>query len=150
MRSVAVCFAVALAGCGGAEQCVEHPSVHYNGGLARLLAAKGISSSVQKDRGVCFAKRDEAKVKAAARELERYFYQVADLLKDSCEEKAVVEWASRERLPFEVHDTRGAGGRPGRRMINIYSFSDEEVASNRRKLEIEAPRGATCNTKSSK
>jgi hypothetical protein len=101
---------------------------------------------MQNGRGVCFAKRDEAKVKATVQELERHFFEVADMLKDSCKEKAVIEWASRERLPFEVHDTTSTDGRSGR-MINIYSFSKEEVVANRRKLSSEAPRSVTCSAK---
>jgi len=133
--------------CAQAQECLEHASSYFNQGLSRLLSAKGVANSVQPNRGVCFANRDESKVKAAERELERYFYEVADTLRNSCDEASVVAWATRERLPFEVHDTTDSGDRPSYRMISIYSFSPEEVISNRRKL-AEAPRVQQCAAKS--
>jgi hypothetical protein len=135
-----------VVGCTHAEQCIDDGNAYYNQGLSRILAANGVASSVQPGRGVCFAEGDAPKVKAAERELERYFFEVADTLRNSCDEAAVVAWASREKLPFEVHDTIGSDGRPSFRMINIYSFSQAEVESNRRKLS-EAPRIRQCEAK---
>jgi hypothetical protein len=134
-----------LAGCTEERQCVNHSVAYYEQGLARLLAANGVAHSLERDRGVCFARRDAPKVKAAEQELEKYFYQVADLLRDECEETALVEWATRQGLRFEVHDTVSHDGRPAGRMINLYSFSREEMEANHRKLYSEAPRGRTCD-----
>lgn len=69
-----------LVGCGETEQCVDQSSAHYNNGLVRLLTAKGVTNSVQKGRGVCFAKRDEAKVKATVQELERYSFSKEEVV----------------------------------------------------------------------
>ena len=137
---------LAIVACAETEQCFGNSSAHYNQGLSRLLTEKGVVNSVKPNRGVCFARSDESKVRAAERELDGYFYEVADILRNSCDEAAVVAWASREKLPFEVHDTIGSDGRPSFRMINIYSFSKGEVESNRRKLS-EAPRVRECGGK---
>ena len=98
---------------------------------------------MEKDQGLCFAKRDLAKVNAAARELDKYFFKVADFMADACAEKALVDWASQEGLLFEVRDMKMPGGRSGK-MINIYSISEQEMIANRKKLSSEAPRSQTC------
>ena len=60
-----------------------------------------------------------AKEVCGGSELERYFPQIAHNPKDSCEERALAEWA-------------------------IRSFTREEMIANREKLDRSAPIGATC------
>jgi hypothetical protein len=59
----------------------------------------------------------------------------------ACDEKALVEWAGREGLRFEVTDAVDLQRRPAGRMFHLRSYTDEEVAFHRRKLE-EAPKPA--------
>jgi hypothetical protein len=134
---------LALAGCGTPEQCVYHSNKHYVQGLAKVLAQQGVATSVGKDKGLCFAKRDFPKVTAAAQELDKYFFKVADFMADACAEKALVDWATQEGLLFEVRELKSPGGRPGK-LFNIYSFSQQEMIANRKKLMTEAPRSQTC------
>jgi len=92
---------------------------------------------------VCVAGRHAAEFDAAVREADKYFHEIADLLKDECEERALVEWATREKLRFDVRGTTS-----GKRMFLLRSFNADEVASNRQRLTRDAPKGMTCPAKS--
>lgn len=58
----------AIAGCSAPEQCMEHSSAQYKEGLAKILAKTGVTASLRKDKGLCFAKRDAQRVNAAGDE----------------------------------------------------------------------------------
>ena len=142
----ALCAALALAACSEPEQCVNNSSPYYDAGLSKILMARKVPHTVERERGICFAKEEAGKVALAQRDLDRTYYEVADLVRNPCDEEALVAWATREKLPFALHDTNGPDGQPsGKRMINIYSFSSEEVFLNRQKLR-EAPRMQACAT----
>ncbi len=141
----AACFALMASAAHASESCVEHDSSYYNTSLSKILATEGVRNTVQRGRGVCFDKINEARVKAAQRRLDLYFYDVADTLRNICDEASVVAWAKKEGLPFGVRDTFGSNGRPSYRMINIYSTSAAEVELNRKRLAL-APRVRECGT----
>ena len=136
-----------LAACGE-PKCGGSDVKYYDQALSHQLARRGIAREVRADGMVCVDGRHAAEFDSAVREADRYFYEVADLLKDACEERAFVQWATREKLRFDVRDTIGQHGSPGRRMFHLRSFDAEEVASNRQRLTRDAPRGMACPSKS--
>ena len=148
MRFVTALGCAAFAACTAhaEEACVDHSSEHYNDSLSRLLATKGVRNSVRPGSGVCFDATNDSKVRAAQGELELYYYQVADILQNSCDEASVVAWARKENLPFDVQDALGSNGRVRDRLITIFSISSAEVTSHRSKL-AQAPRVRKCLAK---
>lgn len=123
--------------CGGSDL------KHYAQALAHQLDKRGIRADVRGDGMVCVAGSHAGEFAAAQREADRYFYEVADLLKDACEERALVQWATREKLRFDVLDTIPLDGSRGRRMFHLRSFDADELAANRKRMSS-APRGAAC------
>jgi short-subunit dehydrogenase involved in D-alanine esterification of teichoic acids len=51
---------------------------------------------------VCVSGRKAAELRAAEAEVDATFHEVACLLKDSCEERAFVDWAKREGLRVDI------------------------------------------------
>ena len=94
-------------------------------------------------RGICVSETHSAELHDAQRQLEKYFYEVAYTLADSCEERAYVEWAKKEGLRFDVLRVLDARMRPQGSVLFLRSYTDEEVLSNRGKL-ASAPRQAKC------
>jgi hypothetical protein len=94
--------------------------------------------------GLCVAEKHSSQLKAAERELERYFPQIAHKPKDSCEERALVEWAQRENLRFDLRAAVDMRNQPTGNLFLLRSFTQEEMIANRQKLEQSAPIGATC------
>ena len=115
--------------CGGSDL------KYYDDALGHQLAKRDISYQIRRDGMVCVEGRHAAEFEAAMREVDKYFHEVADLLKDSCEERAFVAWATREKLRFDVRDTTD-----GRKMFLLRSFNAEEAAANARRLSKDAPR----------
>jgi hypothetical protein len=140
LTSASVCCAAPLDYCSQ----YEPPLAHYNEGLAIHLSKGKIKHAVT-DKGVCVASQDAKRLESAAEEFGNYFYDVAELLRDACEERAFVEWATRNRLRFEVRSTD-----KGRRMFFLRSFNAEEVALNRQRLRNEGPKGVRCATQQGK
>ena len=123
--------------CGGSDV------KHYDQALVHQLNKRGIRADARPDGMVCVEGRHAQEFAAAQRDADRYFYEVAELLKDACEERAFVQWATREKLRFDVKDTVRMDGSPGGRMFHLRSFDADEVAANRRRLSS-APKGASC------
>jgi hypothetical protein len=124
--------------CGGSDVR------YYDQALAYHLDRRGIPYKIGSGGMVCVEGRYASEFVAAGREVDKYFHEVADLLKDSCEERAFVEWATEERLRFDIRDTIRPDGSPGGRMFLLRSFTPDELAANRRRLSDDAPRGASC------
>jgi len=145
-----VCIAV-LCGCLAAcaePKCGGTDLKYYDQAIAYQLGKRGIRADVRNDGMVCVDGRHAVEFESAMRETDRYFYEIADLLKDDCEERAFVQWATREKLRFDVRDTTSLDGLPGRRMFHLRSFNADEVASNRQRLTRDAPKGMACPSKS--
>jgi hypothetical protein len=123
------------------ESCVQRPGRHFDAGVAYHLARDGIAHRMTAERGVCVDGASAASLDAAVRQVERRYWEVALRLRGACDEKALVEWAGREGLRFEVTDAVDLQRRPAGRMFHLRSYTDEEVAFHRRKLE-EAPKPA--------
>ena len=119
--------------CGGSD------AKYYDDALGHQLAKRDISYHIRRDGMVCVEVRYAAEFDAAMREVDRYFHEVAELLKDACEERAFVEWATREKLRFDVRSTTDGG-----RMFLLRSFNADEVAANMRRLSKDAPKAASC------
>jgi hypothetical protein len=140
-----VCIAL-LCGCLAAcaePKCGGSDLKYYDQALAYQLGKHGVRADVRNDGMVCVAGRHGAEFDTAVREADKYFHEIADLLKDECEERAFVQWATRENLRFDVRDTTR-----GKRMFLLRSFNAEEVASNRQRLTRDAPKGTACPSKS--
>jgi len=63
---------------------------------------------------------------------------------DACEERALIEWAQKEKLRYDLRGTLGSRNRPAGNLFLLRSFTREEMVSNREKLELSPARGATC------
>ena len=125
------------------EACRGSDAKYYNEALAYQLASHGIAYRLKSDV-VCVSTRDASELFAAQARVHASFYQVAYKLRDSCEEQALVAWAEKEGLRFDVRDTVDAEYQPSGRMFLIRAFTPDEVTANAAKLKREAPKGATC------
>ena len=146
MKVVAICACMALAlACDAAakERCIQRPGKHYEAGVAQALTARRIAHKLAPESGVCVSEEHAAELEAATLRVDQHFWEVAHYLRDACEERALVEWARREKLRFEVGDVVDLGRKPAGRMFHLRSYTAEEVSANRRKLE-DAPKGASC------
>ena len=124
--------------CGGSDLKYYDQAIGYH------LAQRGIPYNIRSGGMVCVEGKYAADFVAAERQAGKYFHEVADLLKDACEEQALVSWATRENLRFDVRGTIRSDGSPGGRMFLLRSFTKEEVTENMRRLSNDAPRGASC------
>jgi len=149
----AICVVSAsVAGCGygSYDRCEQRELKHYDEALSQQLTKNGTPNVIKQDKGVCVPAKYAPQLDAALRQVDTYFNEVADLLKDACQERAFVEWAIKEKLRFEVRDTIRSDGSPGGRMFLLRSFSTDEVATNKRRLSDDAPRGVSCPKEKSK
>ncbi len=127
--------------------CRQNSGKYYDVAVSRQLARDGVRHTIDAERGVCVSRDLLPKLEAASREVDTFFHAVAGMLKDECEERAFVEWATREKLPFEVADTKHSDGTYGGRMFLLRSFSRDEIEPNKEKLWNQSPRGAQCKLK---
>ena len=143
----AVCVASAcVAGCGygNPERCEQREVKYYDEALSQQLTKNGTPNAIKPDKRVCVSAKHAPQLDLAMRQVDSYFHEVADLLRDSCEERAFSEWATKEKLRFDVRDTISSDGSPGRRMFLLRSFSLDEVAVNKRRLSSDVPKGVSC------
>ncbi len=135
---------MALAGCGGGEQCLMHSDPDFARALVKRLALEGIKSEARKEKGgVCFAKRDAQSVVAIDEDLKKHFFGAATYVVDQCQEKTVVDWATAAGLDHGVKDLTQYGGKRKGKIVYVYSLTAADVEVNRKKL-MEAPRGQKC------
>jgi hypothetical protein len=140
-------------GCIGTEneQCTDHSAKYHSEALSLRLTKNGVAHVVKPGQGICFDPKNAAQVEKSSREVDHYFYEVVRGLTDSCEEKAIVTWAEREKLRYEVFESFDADRKPsGRRLFTIYSISEEDRDINQRKLWNKAPLGVRCSKSKSK
>ena len=135
-----------LSGCAptGFDRCRSSSIGNYAQVLSQHLRSEGIPHSLSKEGGVCFAKADSQKVDAVAGQMDNLIQEVATLMKDDCEERALIEWASKQSLSYAVNNTVDSNGKPSKRMFHLQSLTGEEVERNRRRLAEEAPRNVSC------
>jgi len=125
--------------CGGSDV------KFYDEGLIFHLEKARVPYRKMDRGGLCVDEKHGPQFKEAERELEKYFPQIAHLPKDSCEENALVEWAKREKLRYDVRPTVDGAGRPsGHNLFLLRAFTAEEMATYRDKLDHSAPIGMTC------
>lgn len=142
---VALWAASILGGCDPAgEKCGGTDVKYYDQALSFHLTKAGVEHRVDRDGMVCVAKKHTAEFVAAERKTDESFHEVAYLLRDSCEESAFVDWATKEKLRWDIRQGHDANQKPGGRLLLIRSFTREEVAANADKLQNQAPKGATC------
>jgi hypothetical protein len=139
---IGIAMLVAATGGCAEDACRGSDEKYYNEALALHLAKRGVPYKVS-GSALCVSARNAEGLRAAEADVEATFPQVAHLLRDSCEERAFVDWAKREGLRFDLRSTVNSRNQPGR-MFLLRSFTAEEVASNKAKLANSAPKGATC------
>jgi hypothetical protein len=148
MRCMAALVATLLLGCtdaGDAKQaCGGSDAKYYDEGLIFHLSKAGVPYRRMDKSGLCVDEKYASQLRAAERELERYYPQIAHNPKDSCEETALVEWAQREKLRFDLRQAYDMKQRPAGKLFLLRAFNQEELASYRKKLDREAPLGAIC------
>jgi hypothetical protein len=142
-RAFIVLVLVTFAACAE-PKCGGSDLKYYDEAIAHHLAKRGIPYKIRSDGMVCVDGKHASDFVAADREAAKYFHEVAHLLKDKCEERAFVEWATRERLRFDIRDTIRSDGSPGGGMFLLRSFNADELAANKRRLTDDAPRGVSC------
>lgn len=146
MRPAAVLSLLALlAGCAE-DVCRGSDAKYYDEALAFQLTRRGVSYRIS-DQVVCVPARKAAELRAAQAEVDASFHEIAHLLKDACEERAFIDWARREGLRFDVRQTVDAQNQPSKKMFLLRSFTREEVALNRARLDAAAPRKAGCDAR---
>ena len=143
--SVLVSVAIWSSGCVAAEECCTTWGMpkHYGQALEYHLAKNGIPFQAVED-AICVASNRGADLETAERQVNKYFYEVARPLTDQCEERAFAEWAKKEFLRYDIGSAADSQGRPAGNMFFLRSFTYDEVVSNRRRLEVDAPRNAQC------
>jgi hypothetical protein len=147
MRNVASIAVAAMmsVGCGNAKEvCGGSDAKFYDEGLIFHLSKSGVPYRKMQGSGLCVDEKYASQLKAAERELERAFPQIAHKPQDACEERALIEWAEREKLRFDVRPAFDSRNQPTENLFLIRSFTYEEMLANRQKMEATAPRGATC------
>jgi hypothetical protein len=144
--TVAAILILALAGCFSTskEVCGGSDEKFYDEGLIFQLTKVNVPYRRMHGSGLCVDERYASQLRAAERELERYFPQIAHKPKDACEERALVEWAEKEALRYDLRPVFDSANRPSGKLFLLRSFTAEEMASNREKLDRSAPLGATC------
>ena len=134
----------AVASCAEEEACLGFVDKYYDKALSRELTREGIPHVVRPPDLICFSAKYKSKAEAADRRVNDNFRSVAMLLRDACEERALVAWAQSRTLSYDVHDVQNSDGRPGGRMFFLRSLSAEEVPINKDLLMNQAPKGAKC------
>ena len=141
-----VALSLSLVGCSSAEQvCGGSDAKYYDEGLIFHLTKANVPYRRMHQSGLCVDAKYSSQFREAERELEKYYPQLAHNPKDACEEQALVEWAKREGLRYDLRPAFDSANRPAGNLFLLRSFTAEEMASNREKLDRSAPIGATCN-----
>jgi hypothetical protein len=149
MKSVAsIAVVVVMSACtsNAKEVCGGSDAKFYDEGLIHHLSKAGVPYRKMHGSGLCVDEKYTTQFRAAQREIDRYFPEIAHKPQDSCEERALVEWAQREQLRFDVLQAIDSQNRPSGSLFLLRSFTKEEMMSNREKLDKSAPRGATCKS----
>ena len=140
----ALIAAAVLLGCGESERCWKNEDAALDAAFSKELAARGITARLDQRRGVCVPKANAGALDEAYRRINEYRSEVAALASDECEQRALVDWAKRENLRYDVLPSTTSDGRPSGNMLIVRSSSAEEVAANREKLRRELPKIQRC------
>ena len=117
------------------EVCGASGERYFDEGLIFHLSKAGVPyKRGQLKEIVCVDEKYSSEFGLAERELERYFHEVAYDPRSKCEEDALVRWATKEGLRFEINPVLDAQRRPRRSMFFLRSFTQDQVVSNRAKL----------------
>jgi hypothetical protein len=146
MRSVAalvVCIACACSGevrevCGGTSQ------KHYDEGLALHLSKAGVPYRRMEGGGLCAAEKYTAQFRAAEKELERYFPEIAFNPHGPCEEKVYLDWAARHSVRHDLVSAKGSDNRPAGKLFLLRPFTAEEYAAYQEKVRSDPPMLSPC------
>jgi len=149
MKQVGPIFVALLVGCGtsSAEDiCRGSSAKFYDEGLAYHLKQAGVPYRPMDGGGLCVDPKYAPEMEEAERQLERAFHQIATNPKDGCEERALVDWARREGLRYELAPALNSRNEPAGHLFLIRSFTYEEMVANREKFDRSAPKGARCKS----
>src|SRR3954470_9981624 len=117
-RSCARCSAAAilmlsLGGCAGADEvCGGSDARYYDEGLIFHLTKANVPYRRMQHSGICVDAKYASRFREAERELEKYYPQLAHNPKDACEERALVEWARKEGLRYDLRPAFDSAKRP--------------------------------------
>ena len=145
-RAAAIALAV-LTSCGvssAKEACGGSSDKFYDEGLIFHLGRSGVPYRLMEGGGLCVDEKYAMQLKEAERQLERAFHEIATKPRDACEERALVEWAQREGLRYELAAAYNSRNEPSGNLFLIRSFTYEEMVANREKFDRAAPKGARC------
>lgn len=138
-------FAMPIVASSNELSCRSFTFKHHNEALSARLTANGVANKLIPGSGVCVSVKDGAQIDRADLEVDNYFHEVAKALRDSCEERAFSEWATREKLRFDILDSASADRKStGKKMFVLRSFSKEEVTVNQQRLDNDSPKQAFC------
>ena len=141
-----IAAAVAAAGVHAAEKCSGSDTKYFNQALIFHLEKRGVPYRVSTDV-ICVEERYATEFASAQQQLDSYFNELAYKLDDACEERALVDWAQKAGLRFDVLPVRNSRNEPAGNMFFLRSFTREELEHNRAKFDSEAPKDSTCKSK---
>jgi hypothetical protein len=144
--AIAIAIGSGAAGCAKREVCGGSDTKFYDEGLVFHLSKAGVPYRRMHQSGLCVDEKYTAQFRAAEREIDRYFPEIAHKPRDPCEERALVEWANREKLRFDVRQGFDGQDRPAGSLFLLRSFTNEEMVSNREKLDKFVQKDATCKS----
>ena len=140
LLALAACSSNAREACGGSDQ------KFYDDGLILYLDKSWVSARRTQGGGICVEEKYRPQLKAAERELDRYFPEIAHKPRDACEERALAEWAKRENLRYDLKPSFDMSNRPAGNLFLLRAYTREEMLAYREKLERHAPKDVRCGT----
>jgi hypothetical protein len=144
--AIAIAIGIGAAACAKREVCGGSDARFYDEGLIFHLSKAGVPFRKMHQSGLCVDEKYTAQFRAAEREIDRYFPEIAHKPKDSCEERALVEWGKREKLRFDVRRGFDGQDRPAGGLFLLRSFTNEEMVSNRERLDRFVLNDASCKS----
>ena len=135
--------AMILASCGlsnAKEACGGSDTKFYDEGLIFHLKRAGVPYRRMSGGGLCVDEKFAPQLKEAERQLERAFHEIATNPRGACEERSLVEWATREGLRYDLIPSHNSQNEPAGNLFLIRSFTYEEMVANREKFKS-APQG---------
>lgn len=142
--TVCVAFTLSTSNADAKDKCGGSDAKYYDQAIAFHLAKRSVPYRITQDGSVCVAEQYSSEFVAAEQQVQKYFHEVAYNPKDSCEARAFIDWATNERLRFDMRPSYNSNNQPAGNMFFLRSFTYEEVVLNSDKLANGAPKGATC------
>jgi hypothetical protein len=141
--AVTVC-ALLLTGRSEPESCWKTVDPLFDAALSKELGSRGVAFRLDQKDGVCVPKNRAIALNDAYRRVNEYSSEVAALASDECEQRALVAWATRENLRYDLLPSTNSDGTPSGKMLIVRSLSAQEVALNHEKLRQELPKIQGC------